>query len=241
MQARYFDFILVPYRFLEECLIPDRILESPWITKANFRLVEELDPRNGISSALRLLRNRAAHGYTNPSVGRQEEYRKVSLLIMLLLLDFIAREESEHLLQNDYVEQLREALNSRYGHIDKLRNDLKPWNLVSDIEVGWLHAAVFIACYYAEKLTEEEKVLLSAETTRAVRKMADLMVGLREGKVTARLPDQVNIAVRSGGLAVAHEQDCITPFHELSKGDSVRFRQENSGETHSIAKGVRKT
>ena len=238
MQVRYFDFTTVPYRFLEEAFIPDRILESPWIARSNFRMAEELDLRNAIPSALHHFRNRAAHGHTNLSVGRQEEYRKVSLLLMMLLLDFIEREEVEYLSRENYVDQLRGALNSRYDRIEKLRVDLEPWNLVSDPEVDWSHAAVFISCYYVEKLTEEENTLLSKETIRVVQRMADLMLKLRRGKVTACLPDRINIAVRNGGLAMAHEQDCITPFDDLSKGDVVRFRQESGGEGYDLAKDV---
>jgi hypothetical protein len=238
MQARYLDFTTVPHRFLEECLIPDRILESPWIKRSNFRLKEDLDLRNSIPSALRQLRNRASHGHTSPLSGSEEEYRKVSLLLMMLLLDFIEREEAECLPQENYVDQLRGALNSRYDQIDKLRDDLEPENLVSDTEVEWLHAAVFIVCYYTEELIEGEKVLLSAETTRAIRKMADLLLELKKGEVTACLPDRINIAVRSGGLAMTREQDCITPFHDLSEGDVVRFRQESGAEEFDVAKDV---
>lgn len=238
MQARYFGFTTVPYRFLEESLTPDRILERPWISSSKFRLAEELDPRNSISSALRKLRNRAAHGRSGPSSGSVEGHRKVSLLLTMLLLDFIEREETEYLVEDDYVDPLREALNSRYERIEQVRGDLEPWNLVSDTGVEGLHAAVFIVWYYMEELIEGEKVLLSTETTRAVRKMGDLLIELRKGEVTACLPDRINIAARGGGLAVAREQDCITPFHDLSKGDVIRFRKESSAEEYDVVKDV---
>jgi hypothetical protein len=37
---------------------------------------------------------------------------------------------------------------------------------------------------------------------------------------------------------MAHEQDCITPFRDLSKGDVVRFHPESSADEYDVAKDV---
>ena len=239
MQARYFDFTYVPYRFLEECLIPDRLLSSPWITKLNFELSEELDTRNYISSALRLIRNRAAHGYAKPLSGSLEEYRLSSILSFLVLIDFISRSNSDTSILDVEVDDVREFLRKRYNHIYELKGELEAWGVVSDERIEWLDSVLFIFLDRIKKSSLDNSLMVSEVVSLCLQNLYKVRLS-NLGVVTASLPGKLHISDKNEGYIVARKDHCYTSIEKISKGDKVRFIDDRNSEGQRTAQDVRK-
>jgi len=171
VECRYFDYVTVPWELLEGALVPEHILNTPWIEDAAFELPQDLDPRNYLARALHHLRNKKAHGFARPPSRKEKEERDriASIIIFFLFLDFLEGRSSPRR-ENDTLREMRGYLRARYEHIDQDDEVLTPKKLRTDTKVQWLDTVAFIASFAKEKAVDSgnDRVFLSEKTITSI-------------------------------------------------------------------------
>jgi hypothetical protein len=179
-KENYFDYITIPWEFLEGTLIPQKILSNPNNQNTCFDLPEDLDPRNYVASILKWLRNKKAHGHVRLSNNSSniEAFKWGALLGFLILLDFIqAAETSNGLDLIGLFHRVEAYTKNQYPNLGNSKEgQLMPWNLSADPSVNWLDFVLFISSYAAKKAGDDMKTFLSERTISVIEYLAGMIL-----------------------------------------------------------------
>jgi CspA family cold shock protein len=169
---QYFDFLSIPWEFLEGALTPEPLLNNPDVHNPNFSLQTDLHRRNAIACALGYIRHKKAHGHTRPPGGEGEaaDLRVGTILEFLFLMDFV--ESSFHVgttalpsvkATRDYI-WLRHPTLWTNAH-------LEPRHLTADACVPWIDFAVFVFRWCLDGAADKGGHWVSPPTAEAVKKL----------------------------------------------------------------------
>lgn len=98
--GRYYDFISLPYEFLESALKENENF-------VHFNSRNALISRNAIANALKFLRHRKAHGQQRPQArGEENVWRRCAIIEFKLLLDFMMNKKYRGVRLEDQLQSL---------------------------------------------------------------------------------------------------------------------------------------
>ncbi|MDX6404501.1 MAG: hypothetical protein QOH70_1956 [Blastocatellia bacterium] len=180
LSGNSFDFATVPWEMLEGNLIPDPILDDPYLRNPAFDLSDTLDPRNYVARVNQNMRNKKAHGQVKPPHNSRVEadFRLVAKLAFMFLLDFLQDSITPGRVNFDAeLDAVENILKGRYPHLRPLiaSGKLEPVNLTSDVRVSWIEFAAFLMCFAARNATDGTNTFLSQPTVNAVQRLIQLL------------------------------------------------------------------
>ena len=200
LDARYFDYLSLPWELLEGSLTPNSILNDPGSRNSSLFFPQALDSDNAFAWLFKLVRHKKAHGHSRYGSMRDwSQYEPRGRLVSLLfriLIDFIRRVPVADASTAKYdwtvlVLKVAWGLVHRHPHLlthlRKPTTVLNPIGLTNDYAVPWedfVMLLIGLSCHYTSP-----RSCLSSTTAVAVQRVMTRAVsayGLGSGVVSQR-------------------------------------------------------